>query len=376
MAKESEPPTPATWDVYKIAKKAIWLGTIEAPDKKGAVERCREGRSGIQNRDMAPVCGGTAMTHRKGEITRGDLKRKWLRILLGVAGRTHRLRRLSVDFVINLNIRGAPCRAPRNPRSPKTRCPPAYSLLACPNRYPNERSSVGKRALITLVRVLLIFCIGVSATLAWQSYGDREMIARSYPQLSGLAPQVEPVPPNAADVIGLASRTASSPDQQQPNAILLDLGVVQQNINQLAISIASSQGRTDRMATTQEQIARSVDRMATTQEQIARGVDRMATTQEQIARSVDQLRADQEQVTREITKLQEIEQSIRSKNSGPSPRLASAPAPKPISQPPSAPAPKPISQPASASAPKPISHAASASAPKPVSRASQEPTVP
>jgi hypothetical protein len=229
------------------------------------------------------------------------------------------------------------------------------------NGYPNERSSVGKRALITLLRVLLIFCIGVSATLAWQSYGDREMIASSYQQLSGLAPQVEPVPPNAADLIGLASRTASSPDQQ-PNAILLDLRVVEQSINQLAISIASSQGRTDRMATTQEQIAR--------------GVDRMATTQEQIARSVDQLRADQEQVTREITKLQEIEQSIRSKNSGPSPRLASAPAPKPISQPASAPAPKPISQPASASAPKPISHPASASAPKPVSRASQEPTVP
>jgi hypothetical protein len=244
------------------------------------------------------------------------------------------------------------------------------------NAYQNEVSSVGERALITPVRVLIIFCIGVSATLAWQSYGDREMIASSYPQLSGLAPQVEPVPLSAADVIGLAARTASSPDQQQPNAILLDLGEVRQSINQLAISIASSQGRTDQMATTQEQIARSVDRMATTQEQITRSVDRMATTQEQIARSVDQLRANQEQMTREITKLQEIEQSIRSKNSESSPRPASAPAPKPISQPASAPAPKPISQPASTPAPKPVSQPASTPAPRPVSRALQEPTVP
>jgi hypothetical protein len=32
------PPTPASWDVYKVAKKAIWLGAIEAPDKQAAVE--------------------------------------------------------------------------------------------------------------------------------------------------------------------------------------------------------------------------------------------------------------------------------------------------------------------------------------------------
>jgi chromosome segregation ATPase len=170
------------------------------------------------------------------------------------------------------------------------------------------------------------------------------MIASSYPQLSGLAPQAERVAQNAADVIGLASRTTSSPDQQQqPNAI--DLDVVRESIDRIATSIASSQGRmtssADRMATTQEEIARSVDRMTTTQEQIARSMDRIATTQGQIARSVDQLRADQEQMTREITKLQEIGQSIRVKNSESSPRPASAQ--------------KPVSRPASASVPKPVS---------------------
>ena len=36
------PPTPASWDVYKIAKKAIWLGAVEAPNKQVAVEKAAQ----------------------------------------------------------------------------------------------------------------------------------------------------------------------------------------------------------------------------------------------------------------------------------------------------------------------------------------------
>src|SRR5215470_8744444 len=210
------------------------------------------------------------------------------------------------------------------------------------DRYSNRQSSFGKRALIAVVRFLIIFCIGVSATLTWQSYGDRaremiasqsyggaarEMIASLYSQLSWLAPQAEPAAQNTPDVIGLASPTASS--QQQPNAKLLDVEALRQSIGRIATNIASSQ----------EQMTSSADRIATSQDQIARSVDRMATSQEQIARSVDRLTADQEQMTREITKLQEIERSIRSKNSEALPRAASASASKPV------PAPKPLSGP-------------------------------
>jgi hypothetical protein len=39
MAKKPEPPKPISWDVYKIAKKAVWLGTVEVPDKQAAVEK-------------------------------------------------------------------------------------------------------------------------------------------------------------------------------------------------------------------------------------------------------------------------------------------------------------------------------------------------
>jgi Ser/Thr protein kinase RdoA (MazF antagonist) len=39
MAKKPEPPKPTSWDVYEIAEKAVWLGTVEAPDKAAAIEK-------------------------------------------------------------------------------------------------------------------------------------------------------------------------------------------------------------------------------------------------------------------------------------------------------------------------------------------------
>jgi hypothetical protein len=172
------------------------------------------------------------------------------------------------------------------------------------DRSPSRRPSLGKRALLALARFLITFCIGVAATLAWQSYGDaaREMIASSSAQLGWFAPQAAPVAQNAPDVIAPA---ATSPDQQQLNAMSLDLDAVRQ----------------------------SVDRIATSQEQAMRSVDRITTSQEQIMRSVDQLAAGQEQMTREITKLQAVEQYILYKNSEPPPRPAPAPVRAPVPRP-------------------------------------------
>src|SRR5260370_42334150 len=88
------------------------------------------------------------------------------------------------------------------------------------DNFPSIRPSRGKRALRALARFLSTFCIGVAATLAWQSYGDaaREMIAEPSRQLAWLAPQTahtQPPPPNKA------APTTPSPHQQQLNAISL-----------------------------------------------------------------------------------------------------------------------------------------------------------
>jgi hypothetical protein len=179
------------------------------------------------------------------------------------------------------------------------------------DRLPNGRRSLRKRALRTLSGLLVTFCTGVAATLAWQSYGDaaRETIANAYPQLGWLAPQGEPVTQNAPDAIALAAPTAPSFDQQQLNAISIDLEAMRQGIDRIAPGIVASQ------------------------EQMARSIDRIAATQEQTARTVDQLKASQEQVMREITKLQAVEQYILYKSSEPPPRPAPAqsrnPAPRP-----------------------------------------------
>jgi hypothetical protein len=166
------------------------------------------------------------------------------------------------------------------------------------DRTQSERPRLGKRVLLTLVAIT--FCIGVAATLVWQSRGDaaRKAIASAVPRLGWLAPQAIPVTQNTPDIVAPAATAAPSPDQQQSTAMPLELDAVRQ----------------------------SVDRIAAGQEQMTRSVERIAAGQEQMARTVGQLADGQEQLTREIAKLQAIEQYILYKNS-------ESPAPKPVPRP-------------------------------------------
>src|SRR5260370_15844258 len=143
---------------------------------------------------------------------------------------------------------------------------------ACPvkkDQLRSSRLSLGKRAPLALARHLIVFFVGVAATLAWQTYGDaaRHLIVPA----------------------------ASAPDQQQLNAMSLDLDAVRRSIDGLAISIRTS----------------------------------IATSQEQTTRSIDELTASLEQMTREIAKLQAVEQHLPYNNSDPPPPQPPAPVPKP-----------------------------------------------
>jgi methyl-accepting chemotaxis protein len=157
---------------------------------------------------------------------------------------------------------------------------------------------------------LITFCIGVAATLTWQSYGDaaRKAIATSFPRLVRLAPQATPVAQNTSDIFAPATSAPSFPDQHQLDAISLNLDAVRQSIDRIATSIAAGQ----------EQMTQSVDRIAASQEQMTRSVERIAASQEQMTPTVAQLAAGQKQATREIAKLQAIEQQyILYRNSKP-----------------------------------------------------------
>jgi hypothetical protein len=191
------------------------------------------------------------------------------------------------------------------PVEPSVEPPPVRPATLENDRLQSEQPSLRKRASRAFSRFLITFCFGGASTLAWQSYGDaaRAMIANSYPQLVWLAPQAEPVAQNVPET---TAPVAPSFDQQQLNAMSVELDAVRQSIDRIASS----------MTAIQEQMSRGADRIA----------DSIGANQEQIARSVDQLTAGQEQMTREITKLQAVEQYVLYKNAEPPPRSAPAPA--------------------------------------------------
>src|SRR5258705_3140163 len=88
-------------------------------------------------------------------------------------------------------------------------------------------------------RFLIAFCIGVAATLAWQSYGDaaREIIASSFPQLGWLAPQAAAAQVAPATI---AAATASL-DQQELKAVSLGLAAVRPRGDQVAAQVSARQ---------------------------------------------------------------------------------------------------------------------------------------
>jgi hypothetical protein len=137
------------------------------------------------------------------------------------------------------------------PVEPSTDPPPVRPPALENDPLPNRQPPVGKRASRALARFLTAFCIGVAATLAWQSYGDaaRQIIANSYPQLRWLASQAELVAPSF---------------DQQLNAMSFKIDAVVESIDQLAAG--------------QEQMARTIDQIVAGQEQMTRTTEQPATS--------------------------------------------------------------------------------------------------
>jgi hypothetical protein len=102
-------------------------------------------------------------------------------------------------------------------------------------------------------RVLITFCLGIVATLAWQSYGDRArgIIANLSPQLGWLAPQA------ALAQTAAAATTVPTPpvDQQEFKAISLNLAAVRQRVDQLAAQVTAGQEQVTRDFTMKLQAA-------------------------------------------------------------------------------------------------------------------------
>jgi hypothetical protein len=104
-----------------------------------------------------------------------------------------------------------------------------------------------RRPLRAFLRFLITIGVGVGGTLAWQAYGDeaRLMMATLYPeQLGWVAPQATTTglaTPGAPATLASAPPTAPSVDQQQLNALSLNLAAVRQGVEQLATQAAAAQ---------------------------------------------------------------------------------------------------------------------------------------
>src|SRR5262245_6483476 len=165
--------------------------------------------------------------------------------------------------------------------------PPVRPTTLENDPFPNGQPSLRKRASRALSRFLITFCIGVAATLAWQSYRDaaRQMIANSHPLLGWLAPQAEPLAQSSPNTIALAAPATPTFDQQQLGPVSLDLDTVRQSIDRIAAGQEQMQEQITRSIDSIDQLATSI---ATSQEQITRSIDKIAAGQEQITRSTDQ----------------------------------------------------------------------------------------
>jgi hypothetical protein len=109
------------------------------------------------------------------------------------------------------------------------------------DRLSSQRRFRGKQRSRRFVRFMITFCIGVAATLAWQSCGDmaREMIANASPQLGWLVPQAAPLVRAASNSSAPAEPAAPSLDLEELKGTLFGLAAVQQSVDQLAAQLAA-----------------------------------------------------------------------------------------------------------------------------------------
>jgi hypothetical protein len=200
---------------------------------------------------------------------------------------------------------------------------------------PTDRPSLGTRTSRRLARFLVTACIGVAATLAWQSYGAtaRQMIANSVPQLSWLLLLPAMNQPSGREI---------AVEQPSPPA-------VQASAPQAASAQAGAVAPTASAAST----------APTTPSPELQQLATMAHDLAAVRQSVEQLAAGQEQMARDIAKLQTAEQDIRRRISALPPSAATTahkpvPPPQPALQSSVAPLPPALPEPAPPSSAAPL----------------------
>jgi hypothetical protein len=199
----------------------------------------------------------------------------------------------------------------------------------------NKQPSLRKRAALGLARALIIFSMGVTATLAWQSYSDpiREMIATSHPQLgSWLAAETVGVGTNSEPTLPVAPAT---PSDAQEKTVAAD--ATPEPTLPIAPAAPSDAEKTVAANTTPETILPIAPAPNSDFQEINKAILMNLAA---VRQSVDRLAIRQQQMSNEIATLKAAEQNILRKiSSAPPAQPAAAPARKPASRSPQDPTP-------------------------------------
>jgi hypothetical protein len=181
--------------------------------------------------------------------------------------------------------------------------------------HPRSSGSISREIFRALIRLFIGVLIGVSAALAWQSYGDEaRKLARTWdPSLAWLLPvsTLESLPaqgaalPQSAPVTQKpAPAVTSSESVKQLEPITRDLAAVRSSLEQLAVK--------------QEQMAQAV-----TSSESVKQLEPITRDLAAVRSSLEQLAVKQEQMAQNIATLQAVvEQDIKQKMSSPLPSQA------------------------------------------------------
>lgn len=195
-------------------------------------------------------------------------------------------------------------------------------LRFSPGRPRVEKPQRGRRARRAFVRYLIAICVGVAATLAWQSYGDmiRQTVATRAPAL-GWSPEVQQLIVALVQEVGWDKPAALERNRSQATA--------PQTVPQTSVA----QGAFDPAA------YKPSASPPPTLEQVQQIASDLAT----LKQAVGQLSSNQDQMAQDLAKVQATDQEVLNKVSA---NKAAAPPPRPatmpgVRHPPASPAPLP-----------------------------------
>jgi hypothetical protein len=159
-----------------------------------------------------------------------------------------------------------------------------------------DRPSLGRRTSRSLARFLVATCVGVAATLAWQSYGGtaEQMIANSAPHLSRLLLSPSAINPPSGREIPVEQLRPPAVQASVPQAASAQAGAVVLTTSETAAPTAPTAPtpelqQFEAMSHDLAAVRQSVEQLAAGQEQMARDIGKLQTAGQDIRRRISAL---------------------------------------------------------------------------------------